>query len=248
MWRSYYLTFEGPHAKPEIAKKVHESPAAITYVLVGPRVPLDGRRRPLRLLDAPLRRQGRAAPRGVAASRAPPRPGTHFKPYGLGLEYAPDGAQRRRRHRRVGHRPAPLRRDRSPELGRGGAEPARASPRSRTSTTSTRSTTRRSSARSWGSALVLADMDTYDRRRPRQRRRRRRAERCLDHRRHRRLPRRRPRELRRRGHPHRRRPSSVSSRRAASRTTSTASSAASRSSPSSSTSSMKRSMRTTRGD
>jgi NADH-quinone oxidoreductase subunit L len=33
MWRSYYLTFEGPHAKPEIAKKVHESPAAITFVL-----------------------------------------------------------------------------------------------------------------------------------------------------------------------------------------------------------------------
>jgi NADH-quinone oxidoreductase subunit L len=33
MWRSYYLTFEGEHAKPEIAKKVHESPAAITYVL-----------------------------------------------------------------------------------------------------------------------------------------------------------------------------------------------------------------------
>src|SRR5262249_9635976 len=33
MWRSYYLTFEGPHAKKEIAKKVHESPAAITYVL-----------------------------------------------------------------------------------------------------------------------------------------------------------------------------------------------------------------------
>ncbi len=34
MWRSYYLTFEGPHAKERIAKKVHESPAAITYVLV----------------------------------------------------------------------------------------------------------------------------------------------------------------------------------------------------------------------
>ena len=33
MWRSYYLTFEGPHAKPEIAKKVHESPPAITWVL-----------------------------------------------------------------------------------------------------------------------------------------------------------------------------------------------------------------------
>jgi NADH-quinone oxidoreductase subunit L len=33
MWRSYYLTFEGPHAKPEIEKKVHESPGAITYVL-----------------------------------------------------------------------------------------------------------------------------------------------------------------------------------------------------------------------
>jgi NADH-quinone oxidoreductase subunit L len=33
MWRSYYLTYEGPHAKPEIAKKVHESPGAITYVL-----------------------------------------------------------------------------------------------------------------------------------------------------------------------------------------------------------------------
>ena len=34
MWRSYYLTFEGPHARPEIKDKVHESPAAITYVLV----------------------------------------------------------------------------------------------------------------------------------------------------------------------------------------------------------------------
>jgi NADH-quinone oxidoreductase subunit L len=33
MWRSYYLTFTGPHAKKEIEKKVHESPAAITYVL-----------------------------------------------------------------------------------------------------------------------------------------------------------------------------------------------------------------------
>jgi len=26
MWRSYFLTFEGEHAKPEIATKVHESP------------------------------------------------------------------------------------------------------------------------------------------------------------------------------------------------------------------------------
>ncbi len=34
MWRSYYLTFEGPHAKKEIAKKVHESPGAIIYVLM----------------------------------------------------------------------------------------------------------------------------------------------------------------------------------------------------------------------
>jgi NADH-quinone oxidoreductase subunit L len=33
MWRSYFLTFEGEHAKPEIATKVHESPPAITYVL-----------------------------------------------------------------------------------------------------------------------------------------------------------------------------------------------------------------------
>ncbi len=33
MWRSYYLTFEGPHAKREIAKKVKESPGAIIYVL-----------------------------------------------------------------------------------------------------------------------------------------------------------------------------------------------------------------------
>ena len=33
MWRSYYLTFTGPHAKKEIADKVHESPAAITWVL-----------------------------------------------------------------------------------------------------------------------------------------------------------------------------------------------------------------------
>jgi NADH-quinone oxidoreductase subunit L len=33
MWRSYYLTFEGPHAREEIATKVHESPPAITYVL-----------------------------------------------------------------------------------------------------------------------------------------------------------------------------------------------------------------------
>ncbi len=34
MWRSYYLTFEGPHARPEIAKKVHESPLTITGVLL----------------------------------------------------------------------------------------------------------------------------------------------------------------------------------------------------------------------
>jgi NADH-quinone oxidoreductase subunit L len=34
MWRSYYLTFEGPHARKEIKDKVHESPPAITYVLV----------------------------------------------------------------------------------------------------------------------------------------------------------------------------------------------------------------------
>ncbi|KYF63274.1 NADH-quinone oxidoreductase subunit L [Sorangium cellulosum] len=33
MWRSYYLTFEGPHARKEIKTKVHESPAAITGVL-----------------------------------------------------------------------------------------------------------------------------------------------------------------------------------------------------------------------
>jgi NADH-quinone oxidoreductase subunit L len=33
MWRSYYLTFEGPHAKREIAKSVKESPGAIIYVL-----------------------------------------------------------------------------------------------------------------------------------------------------------------------------------------------------------------------
>jgi NADH-quinone oxidoreductase subunit L len=33
MWRSYYLTFEGPHAKEEIETKVHESPPAITWVL-----------------------------------------------------------------------------------------------------------------------------------------------------------------------------------------------------------------------
>jgi len=33
MWRSYYLTFTGPHAKKEIETKVHESPAAITWVL-----------------------------------------------------------------------------------------------------------------------------------------------------------------------------------------------------------------------
>ena len=33
MWRSYYLTFEGPHARPEIETKVKESPPAITWVL-----------------------------------------------------------------------------------------------------------------------------------------------------------------------------------------------------------------------
>ncbi|GAC1353025.1 MAG: hypothetical protein NVS3B20_07880 [Polyangiales bacterium] len=33
MWRSYYLTFEGKPRKPEVLKKVHESPRAITYVL-----------------------------------------------------------------------------------------------------------------------------------------------------------------------------------------------------------------------
>ena len=33
MWRSYYLTFEGPHARKEIPRKVKESPLAITGVL-----------------------------------------------------------------------------------------------------------------------------------------------------------------------------------------------------------------------
>ncbi|HEY3594934.1 MAG TPA: NADH-quinone oxidoreductase subunit L, partial [Polyangiaceae bacterium] len=33
MWRSYFLTFEGPHRTPEIATRVHESPPAMTYVL-----------------------------------------------------------------------------------------------------------------------------------------------------------------------------------------------------------------------
>jgi len=34
MWRSYYLTFEGKHAIKKIKTKVHESPNAITWVLV----------------------------------------------------------------------------------------------------------------------------------------------------------------------------------------------------------------------
>ena len=34
MWRSYYLTFTGPHANKDIPKKVHESPPAITWVLM----------------------------------------------------------------------------------------------------------------------------------------------------------------------------------------------------------------------
>jgi NADH-quinone oxidoreductase subunit L len=33
MWRSYFLTFVGKHARPEIADKVHESPHVMTYVL-----------------------------------------------------------------------------------------------------------------------------------------------------------------------------------------------------------------------
>jgi NADH-quinone oxidoreductase subunit L len=33
MWRSYYLTFEGEPRNPAVLTKVHESPAAITYVL-----------------------------------------------------------------------------------------------------------------------------------------------------------------------------------------------------------------------
>jgi len=33
MWRSYFLTFEGEHRRPEIATRVHESPPAMTYVL-----------------------------------------------------------------------------------------------------------------------------------------------------------------------------------------------------------------------
>jgi NADH-quinone oxidoreductase subunit L len=33
MWRSYYLTFEGPHARKEIPRKVKESPGAIVVVL-----------------------------------------------------------------------------------------------------------------------------------------------------------------------------------------------------------------------
>jgi NADH-quinone oxidoreductase subunit L len=33
MWRSYFLTFEGEHKKPEIATSVRESPPVMTYVL-----------------------------------------------------------------------------------------------------------------------------------------------------------------------------------------------------------------------
>jgi NADH-quinone oxidoreductase subunit L len=34
MWRSYYLTFDGPHARKDIASKVRESPLTITGVLM----------------------------------------------------------------------------------------------------------------------------------------------------------------------------------------------------------------------
>jgi NADH-quinone oxidoreductase subunit L len=34
MWRSYYLTFEGPHANKDIPRKVRESPLTITGVLL----------------------------------------------------------------------------------------------------------------------------------------------------------------------------------------------------------------------
>ena len=71
MWRSYFLTFEGAHAKPEIATEGPRVAArAITYVLAilaflstvaGVRV---------RLLDALLGGARRAAAREVAAPGA----------------------------------------------------------------------------------------------------------------------------------------------------------------------------------
>jgi NADH-quinone oxidoreductase subunit L len=87
MWRAYYLTFEGPHAKPEIAKKVHESPAAMTWVLAALAFLstiagalfgfsthiLGGKGEPL--LEEWLQPV-------LAHARQ------HFKPYGLGLELA----------------------------------------------------------------------------------------------------------------------------------------------------------------
>jgi NADH-quinone oxidoreductase subunit L len=86
MWRSYYLTFEGPHAKAEIATKVKESPPAITYVLAV-----------LAFLSAFAGIAFGFATHFIGGHGHPlletwlhpvlAHATTSFKPYGLGLEY-----------------------------------------------------------------------------------------------------------------------------------------------------------------
>jgi NADH-quinone oxidoreductase subunit L len=86
MWRSYYLTFEGPHARKEIATKVKESPPAITYVLAI-----------LAFLSAFTGVAFGFATHFVGGHGHPlleswlhptlAHAETRFKPYGLGLEY-----------------------------------------------------------------------------------------------------------------------------------------------------------------
>jgi NADH-quinone oxidoreductase subunit L len=196
MWRSYYLTFEGPHAKPEIAKKVHESPAAITYVLASSRSCrlwlvvlfgfsshfLGGHGEPV--LEQWLH--------PVLAHAE-----TYFHAR-LGFEYAPDGGLGRRRHRLLDHRPLPLRRESRRRLGRGRAElPGFTLLQNKYYVDEIYQAT----IVKWflGLRIVLAEMD-LDRGRPRERRLRRRAWRGVGDQRHRHVPRRRRGELRRRGH------------------------------------------------
>jgi NADH-quinone oxidoreductase subunit L len=87
MWRSYYLTFEGPHARKEIATKVHESPPAITYVLFVLAFLSTFAGAAFGFGTHFIGGHGEAALKGwlhptLAHAQA------SFKPYGLGLEYA----------------------------------------------------------------------------------------------------------------------------------------------------------------
>ena len=207
MWRSYYLTFEGPHAKQ--GDRQEGARVAARHHRACSRSSRSSRRSSgviFGVLEAPLRRRTASrssrsgshpvlsiGARAVRLRRARPRP--RARPHGALGRAAPSASWALAQQ--------PLRRGPLARLGRRGA----AAPGLHADA---EQVLRRRDlpgdhrrVRSCALRLVLAEMDTLDRRRPRQRRRRSSCARVAwINGRHRHVPRRRRRQLRRRGHAH----------------------------------------------